>query len=532
LIGALFLFAAPALAQNNAARPPDCSIPFYFTGTGRAPSVGYDNRASACTTWSLVYYVEGFSVVSIEVDSAPSVAGAAGTWASWAGSISSGSLPLTSTTSGQITVYKYFPWVSVNLTTATGTGAVSGQLVGWRPFANSDANASPQSGAAAGGTSSNFGAAFPAAGTAIGAKNGLNMVNLAADGSNNLDVNCVVGCAGGSTTPSDAFANPTTAGLQFALNAAWNGASWDRLQDDASKNLKVVVNAALPAGAATIGAVNQGTTPWVDAGNKTNNNAAPGATNFGDLPCIANAATQTWTEGDQVAESCDLSGRQRVRGVGGDNDVAATTDRVPVLPAIAESNMPAAATAGRNTAARTDLQGDTLGAAMPATSFATFTANKLGLASAAAATDISCLPGNATNTVVVTRVQVTGTQTTAGIVDLQLVQRTTADTLGTSAAMTIVKFDTNDGAAVSAPLTYTANPTINSTIGNYDSVKLGVLAPASVSPSDIYVWKPSAFGQSIVLRGTAQEACLNLNGVTVTGGSFDITWYWMETTGL
>lgn len=39
-----------------------------------------------------------------------------------------------------------------------------------------------------GGTSSSFGAAFPATGTAIGVKSGANMVNLTADGSNNLDV--------------------------------------------------------------------------------------------------------------------------------------------------------------------------------------------------------------------------------------------------------------------------------------------------------------------------------------------------------
>src|SRR5580704_737674 len=44
------------------------------------------------------------------------------------------------------------------------------------------------SGGGSGGTSSNFGAAFPAAGTAIGAKNGANMVNLTTDGSNNLNV--------------------------------------------------------------------------------------------------------------------------------------------------------------------------------------------------------------------------------------------------------------------------------------------------------------------------------------------------------
>lgn len=47
-------------------------------------------------------------------------------------------------------------------------------------------------------------------------------------------------------------------------------------------------------------------------GGKTNNNAAPGATNLGVLPAVANAATQSWTEGNQVALSTDLSGNTRI----------------------------------------------------------------------------------------------------------------------------------------------------------------------------------------------------------------------------
>ncbi len=46
-------------------------------------------------------------------------------------------------------------------------------------------------------------------------------------------------------------------------------------------------------------------------GTKTNNNAAPGATNIGTLGAIANAAGQTWIEGDQVALSTDLNGSLR-----------------------------------------------------------------------------------------------------------------------------------------------------------------------------------------------------------------------------
>lgn len=53
-------------------------------------------------------------------------------------------------------------------------------------------------------------------------------------------------------------------------------------------------------------------TPCVVTGNKTNNNAAPGATNVGVIPALANAAPPSWTEGDLVLESVDLGGRQRV----------------------------------------------------------------------------------------------------------------------------------------------------------------------------------------------------------------------------
>src|SRR3972149_6681126 len=57
-----------------------------------------------------------------------------------------------------------------------------------------------------------------------------------------LDVNCTGRCAGGgSTTPSDAFANPTTANLDFSLLGGWNGATWDRLTSTTANGLDVDV---------------------------------------------------------------------------------------------------------------------------------------------------------------------------------------------------------------------------------------------------------------------------------------------------
>ena len=53
------------------------------------------------------------------------------------------------------------------------------------------------------------------------------------------------------------------------------------------------------------------------AGNKTTNNAAPGATNLGVLPAVAEAAAPSFTEGNQVGLSTNLAGALRVTGGGG-----------------------------------------------------------------------------------------------------------------------------------------------------------------------------------------------------------------------
>lgn len=49
----------------------------------------------------------------------------------------------------------------------------------------------------------------------------------------------------------------------------------------------------------------------ISGGSLSNNNAAPGSTNIGVLPAVANAAAQSWTEGNQVLLSVDLSGNLR-----------------------------------------------------------------------------------------------------------------------------------------------------------------------------------------------------------------------------
>lgn len=73
---------------------------------------------------------------------------------------------------------------------------------------------------------------------------------------------------------------------------------------------------------------NAGTGTFTVAGGKTNNNAAPGATNVGSLTAIANAAQPTNTEGNQTLISQDLKGNQRARiqdAAGNDRGVNVTS---------------------------------------------------------------------------------------------------------------------------------------------------------------------------------------------------------------
>lgn len=143
-------------------------------------------------------------------------------------------------------------------------------------------------------------------------------------------------------------------------------------------------------------------------------------------------------------------------------------------------------------------------------------------------TDIACLPGNATNSVQVTEVRLSGIQTTAGIVAVEVAKRSTAGSGGTSAAMTATPDDSKYPAAISAPLSYTGTgPTVGTLVGDLDNVEVGILAAATASANDIYISPDSWRIKPVVLRGTGEKVCLNLGGA-LTGGTLKVTFRWYE----
>jgi len=138
--------------------------------------------------------------------------------------------------------------------------------------------------------------------------NGTTWDRLVVDGSKFLKVNCATGCSGGASTPADAFANPTTAGLSMGFNMGWNGSTWDRLQVDGSKFLKVNIagqslgkvlvtpdSVALPANQSVNVSQINGVTPLM--GNGVTGTGSPRMTIASDQTAFSVNAVQSgpWT---------------------------------------------------------------------------------------------------------------------------------------------------------------------------------------------------------------------------------------------
>lgn len=188
-------------------------------------------------------------------------------------------------------------------------------------------------------------------------------------------------------------------------------------------------------------------------------------------------------------------------------------------------------TAGTPSSAVVSIQGITNGTAINAApvdgSKATYSAGKLGLVPTT--TDVFTITGSATKIIRVTRVEVSFIQSIYNINEVQLIKRSTANTGGTSTSILAVSHDSTNAAATATVLAYTANPTLGTSLGVVRTVKLYGDATNQPSGENVITWD---FGtrpaQAIVLRGTTQVLAVNLNGVSISGASFDISIEWTE----
>jgi hypothetical protein len=93
------------------------------------------------------------------------------------------------------------------------------------------------------------------------------------------------------------------------------------------------------------------------AGNLTNNNAAPAATNIGVLAAVAAAASPTWTSGDQVLLSENLSGFLRVVDSSDGSVSAGTAGTTSMLAGGVYNSTPPTLTTGQQVALQVDTNG-------------------------------------------------------------------------------------------------------------------------------------------------------------------------------
>jgi hypothetical protein len=188
---------------------------------------------------------------------------------------------------------------------------------------------------------------------------------------------------------------------------------------------------------------------------------------------------------------------------------------------------PPTLTDGQTTVLRTDVKGRLF---ITEEKRATYSAAVSQLAIASGATDYFCVSGSASHTIILKRIRYSGIGSSTTQIPLILVKRSSADTGGTSSTLTDVAHDTTNAAATAVVKAYTENPTLGALVGNIRAISYTVVASNSNNLSiDI---RELTFGleedQGIVLRGTAEQTCLNFNETAVSGVKMDISAEWRE----
>ena len=141
--------------------------------------------------------------------------------------------------------------------------------------------------------------------------------------------------------------------------------------------------------------------------------------------------------------------------------------------------------------------------------------------------DFLTVTGSATAIIRITHAECSGTAATISYGNVVALTRSTANTLGTSAAITPVPHDPNDLASTATALSYTANPTAGTLVGTIRASKIFLpLTGTPVNAPNLVSWDFGAQNrqavQEVVLRGITSVFALNGGGTTLAGaGNYD-----------
>jgi len=137
--------------------------------------------------------------------------------------------------------------------------------------------------------------------------------------------------------------------------------------------------------------------------------------------------------------------------------------------------------------------------------------------------------GNATTTVVVTGITITGYATAATQWLIAATKRSTANTAGTKAALTAVPLDSTDSASSSIPQQYSVDPTaIGASVGDVDSRYVNLNAGAASTGNSSTFISFGDKGKGVLLSGVTQGLCIRTIGAAPAGTTITITIEWYE----
>lgn len=229
--------------------------------------------------------------------------------------------------------------------------------------------------------------------------------------------------------------------------------------------------------------------------------------------------------------SLSLCAQTPVNGALSDNGAGPATKSVAAeMPCIARADLRGgtATAAGNLVFLDCGTDGNLHVTTLPDLSLKRFSASSKFAASST--TDNWRISGNASNTVILTDLSVSCTQTTAGMVSVVVRKESTAVSGGTPATVTNFPVDSNKAAASSVVQSFTGTgPTVGTLVGDLDDLQFGCMASATATPNDIYIY-PHAPGAPIaVLRGVAEGVALNFGGA-ITGGNLTVKANWVEVT--
>lgn len=145
-------------------------------------------------------------------------------------------------------------------------------------------------------------------------------------------------------------------------------------------------------------------------------------------------------------------------------------------------------------------------------------------------TDLCTLYGSATKTVRVLQAAFGGVQTTAGVVQIQLVKRSAINTGAVASTFTAVSADSSNATATATSVYYSTAATVGTAVGPVTTARVLLPAPATATdPGGQFNPTYGLLAQAITLRGTAQGLGINFGGVSpAAGASYHCSWLWTE----